>query len=87
MTFGGNSMKISDCRAFKVCKTVPGCRPYSHSAKGHLIYKRRVVSDLAVPLQKNCVRIQRLNPKGEFSFGIIFGIKRNWIKKIEIFKQ
>ena len=30
--FGGNSVKISDCRAFScLFETVPGCRAFSHS--------------------------------------------------------
>ena len=29
--FSGNYVKISDCRAFSLFKTLPGCRAYSHS--------------------------------------------------------
>jgi len=28
--FSENSVKFSDCRAFSLFKTVPGCRAYSH---------------------------------------------------------
>ena len=29
--FGGNSVKISDCRSFSLIETVPGCRAFSRS--------------------------------------------------------
>ena len=32
-SFSGNSVKISDCRAFSLFKTLPGCRGFRHSEK------------------------------------------------------
>ena len=37
--FRGNCVKISDCRAFSLFKTSPGCRVYSHSEKYNDILK------------------------------------------------
>ena len=35
-TFNRNSVKISDCQAFSLFETVPGCRAFSHSVNCNL---------------------------------------------------
>ena len=35
-TFNGNSVKISDCQAFSLFESVPGCRAFSHSVNCNL---------------------------------------------------
>ena len=95
--FSGNSVKISDCRAFSPFKTLPGCRVFRHSGpkKEHLAEKRsfedkceilRTISQprtlsAGIPASQKGVYLF-YNPPINFHFAIDLSPK--WPPKIQI---
>ena len=64
--FGCNSVKISDCQAFSLFETVPGCRAFGHSEiKGNKLFIQALNFMAGLKVEKNFYETENCNFDGK----------------------